>query len=109
MVAASASTASFAEPAAPERVRIASYDGEAMEPFVTRDGKFLFFNTKNDPGVDTNIHVAEVSFDGYFPDPAEPTQAAAREALRVFAAQPPRRATAQQSGWLRRRTCPQSN
>lgn len=37
-----------------------------MEPFVSRDGKFLFFNTRNDPNVDTNIHVAEVSFDGHF-------------------------------------------
>ena len=55
-----------AAPTAPEPVRIASYTGEAMEPFVSRDGKFLFFNTRNDPGVDTNLHVAEVSFDGHF-------------------------------------------
>lgn len=55
-----------AAPTVPERVRIASYTGEAMEPFVSRDGKFLFFNTRNDPGVDTNLHVAEVSFDGHF-------------------------------------------
>lgn len=57
---------STAAGAAAERVRIASYDGEAMEPFVSRDGKFLFFNTRNDPGVDTDIHVAEVAFDGHF-------------------------------------------
>ena len=49
-----------------ERVRIASYTGEAMEPFVSRDGKFLFFNNRNDPGTDTNLYVAEVSFDGHF-------------------------------------------
>jgi WD40-like Beta Propeller Repeat len=51
---------------APEPVRIASYTGEAMEPFVSRDGKFLFFNTRNDPGTDTNLHFAEVAFDGHF-------------------------------------------
>jgi hypothetical protein len=51
---------------APERARIASYTGEAMEPFVSRDGKFLFFNTRNDPGTDTNLHLAEVAFDGHF-------------------------------------------
>ncbi len=55
-----------AAPTAPEHVRIASYNGEAMEPFVSRDGKFLFFNTRNDPGVDTDIHFAEVAFDGHF-------------------------------------------
>jgi hypothetical protein len=50
----------------PERVRLAGYDGEAMEPFVSRDGRFLFFNTRNDPRTDTNIHFAEVAFDGHF-------------------------------------------
>jgi hypothetical protein len=30
-----------------------------MEPFVSRDGRFLFFNTRNDPGVNTNILFAE--------------------------------------------------
>jgi len=42
----------------PQPVRIEGYDGEAMEPFLSRDGAFLFFNTRNDPGVDTDIHVA---------------------------------------------------
>jgi hypothetical protein len=42
----------------PQPVRIEGYDGEAMEPFLSRDGGFLFFNTRNDPGVDTDIHVA---------------------------------------------------
>jgi hypothetical protein len=63
---ASTSGIAKAAPTAPEPVRIASYTGEAMEPFVSRDGKFLFFNTRNDPGVDTNIHFAEVAFDGHF-------------------------------------------
>jgi hypothetical protein len=26
-----------------------------MEPFLTRDGNFLFFNNSNDPKVDTNL------------------------------------------------------
>jgi hypothetical protein len=44
---------------APERVAILGYDGDAMEPFLTRDGARLFFNNSNDPRVDTNIHVAD--------------------------------------------------
>ena len=30
-----------------------------MEPFISRDGKYLFFNNLNDPAVDTNLHWAE--------------------------------------------------
>lgn len=30
-----------------------------MEPFLTRDGRFLFFNNSNDPRVNTNLHWAE--------------------------------------------------
>jgi hypothetical protein len=43
----------------PERVTIANYSGDAMEPFVTHDGRFLLFNNRNDAGVDTNLHYAE--------------------------------------------------
>jgi Tol biopolymer transport system component len=39
-------------------VTIRGYQGDAMEPFVTRDGKYLFFNDSNDPSVDTNLHWA---------------------------------------------------
>jgi hypothetical protein len=39
-------------------VNIDGYAGQAMEPFVTRDGKYLFFNDSNDPSVDTNLHWA---------------------------------------------------
>jgi hypothetical protein len=42
----------------PEPVRIEGYSGEAMEPFLSRDGATLFFNTRNDPGTDTDIHFA---------------------------------------------------
>ncbi len=30
-----------------------------MEPFITRDGRFLFFNNSNDPSANTNLHYAE--------------------------------------------------
>jgi hypothetical protein len=30
-----------------------------MEPFVTRDGRNLYFNNANNPGVDTNLFRAE--------------------------------------------------
>lgn len=33
----------------PERVTIQGYDGDAMEPFLSRDGRFLLFNNRNDP------------------------------------------------------------
>jgi len=51
---------------APVDVRIEGYDGHAMEPFATRDGAFLFFNTRNRPEDQTDIHfaarVSETSF-----------------------------------------------
>jgi len=43
---------------APQAVKIEGYAGDAMEPFLSRDGAFLFFNTRNDPKVDTDIHYA---------------------------------------------------
>jgi hypothetical protein len=42
----------------PQPVAIRGYDGDAMEPFITRDGAYLFFNNRNDPSVDTNLHWA---------------------------------------------------
>ena len=42
----------------PQPVTIEGYSGRAMEPFITPDGKTLFFNNSNEPGVDTNLHVA---------------------------------------------------
>lgn len=50
----------------PEPVTIANYSGEAMEPFVTHDGRFLLFNNRNDPGMDTNLHYAERVDDAHF-------------------------------------------
>lgn len=43
----------------PERVNLQGYDGHAMEPFLTRDGRYLFFNNLNDPSENTNLHYAE--------------------------------------------------
>ncbi len=43
----------------PQQVTILGYSGHAMEPFISRDGKYLFFNNSNDPAVDTNLHWAE--------------------------------------------------
>lgn len=43
----------------PRHVTIQGYQGDAMEPFITRDGRYLLFNNSNDPSVDTNLHYAE--------------------------------------------------
>jgi hypothetical protein len=32
----------------PERVALVGYEGDAMEPFMSRDGRFLLFNNQND-------------------------------------------------------------
>jgi hypothetical protein len=39
----------------PQKVAIEGYTGTAMEPFVSRDGKYLFFNDSNATGNDTNL------------------------------------------------------
>lgn len=43
----------------PEPVTIHGYSDNTMEPFITRDGRYLFFNNSNDPSVNTNLHYAE--------------------------------------------------
>jgi len=43
----------------PKPVRILGYDGDAMEPFLSRDGRYLFFNNRNDPAVNTDLFWAE--------------------------------------------------
>jgi len=42
----------------PGRVTITGYSDHAMEPFVTRDSKYLLFNNSNDPSANTDIHYA---------------------------------------------------
>ncbi|HEY9787207.1 MAG TPA: hypothetical protein V6D17_17590 [Candidatus Obscuribacterales bacterium] len=42
----------------PAAVKIDGYDGDCMEPFVSGDGNYLFFNNSNDPLEQTHIHMA---------------------------------------------------
>ena len=42
----------------PQPVSIDGYEGHAMEPFLTRDGAYLFFNNRNAPEDQTDLHVA---------------------------------------------------
>jgi len=49
----------FGEFTNPQRVTILGYADHAMEPFISRDGRYLFFNNLNDPTVNTNLHWAE--------------------------------------------------
>lgn len=41
----------------PQKVTINNYTGDAMEPFITRDNAYLFFNSLND-GQDTSLYYA---------------------------------------------------
>ena len=50
----------------PQRVIIEGYTDDAMEPFLSRDGKYLFFNNLNEPTVNTNLHWAERIDDLHF-------------------------------------------
>jgi hypothetical protein len=50
----------------PEHVTIVNYTDDAMEPFLTHDGRFLLFNNRNDPAVNTNLHYAERIDDLHF-------------------------------------------
>ena len=44
----------------PQPIAIAGYNGSAMEPFISSDGRYLFFNTDDDTKTDTKaIHFAE--------------------------------------------------
>ena len=51
-----ASAADFKDPT---RVTIKGYSDHAMEPFISRDGQYLFFNNSNAASVNTNLHWAE--------------------------------------------------
>lgn len=39
-------------------ITITGYTGDAMEPFISRDGQYLFFNNRNDPAIDTELYYA---------------------------------------------------
>ena len=42
----------------PQKMNVLNYDGEIMEPFLSKDGQTLFFNNLNDASVNTNLHYA---------------------------------------------------
>jgi Tol biopolymer transport system component len=42
----------------PTAVVITGYSGDAMEPFISKDGQYLFFNNRNDPSINTDLFYA---------------------------------------------------
>lgn len=64
ILAAAPAVAAPPAPKGPEPVRINGFQDEAMEPFLSRDGKFLFFNSRNDVA-NTNIQFAEATDQGF--------------------------------------------
>ena len=56
MTALPAGAGDFADP---QPVRIIGYQGHAMEPFISRDGRYLLFNNLNQPSENTDLHWAE--------------------------------------------------
>lgn len=48
----------YAAFSSPTPVTITGYAGDAMEPFISKDGQYLFFNNRNAPSVDTNLYYA---------------------------------------------------
>lgn len=42
----------------PLPVTITGYSGDAMEPFISKDGLYLFFSNNNDPPVNTDLYYA---------------------------------------------------
>lgn len=51
---------------APQPVSIAGYNDHAMEPFIARDGQTLFFNNRNEPAEETDLHWATRIDDTHF-------------------------------------------
>lgn len=43
----------------PQDVAVTGYDGDVMEPFFTRDGRYLLFNNRNEAAENTNLHWAK--------------------------------------------------
>lgn len=62
----SASVSPSPSPATAERVDLQGYDGDVMEPFLSRDGQVLFFNDRNEPGANTDLHLARAGTGGSF-------------------------------------------
>ena len=55
VAAHAAGSTAFSDPAP---VTITGYTGDAMEPFIAKNGRFLFFNSRNDPSVNTDLYYA---------------------------------------------------
>ncbi len=49
-----------------QKVVIRGYSGDAMEPFLTKDGRFLLFNNRNEPPTNTNLYYARRVDDLHF-------------------------------------------
>jgi hypothetical protein len=56
---ASARPRDFSPKTPPRLVVVSGYQGDTMEPFVSRDGRYLLFNNLNQPPVNTDIFYAE--------------------------------------------------
>ena len=50
----------------PEKVPLQGYDGDLMEPFLSHDNQYLFFNNSNVPGEKTDLFYARRTPDGGF-------------------------------------------
>ena len=66
LLAAAALPAVADEFSRPRPVVIYGYSGTAMEPFISKDGHYLFFNNSNAPGGWTDIYFARRVRDGIF-------------------------------------------
>lgn len=53
-----APTAAYTAFSNPTAVTISGYSGDAMEPFISKDGQYLFFNNRNDPAINTDLYYA---------------------------------------------------
>ena len=49
-----------------QRVTLRGYKEDAMEPYLTKDGRYLLFNNRNDPAINTNLHYAKHVDDLHF-------------------------------------------
>ena len=52
-----------------QQIALPDYAGDAMEPFISPDGRQLLFNSSNAPGFDTNLFSARRKADGSFAKP----------------------------------------
>ncbi len=58
-----------------QQIALPDYAGDAMEPFITPDGRQMLFNSSNAPDFDTDLFSAPRKADGSFAKPAALAQA----------------------------------